>query len=192
MPFNQLINWLNKEKELGIEQPQCAVLATCTSSGIPHSRVVAIREIEIDSLLFFTQKGTRKVIELLANPAATLNFLFAKQQRQVIIEGWAKPISSEENEYYWNHLPRERQLRFSTYASTSGQVIQDLRQLDKRKQEFNEQFFNQPIPMSEYYCGFRFIPETFIFYTIAPISFSEVIRYCREEKEYWRKELLSP
>ncbi|MDR3503590.1 MAG: pyridoxamine 5'-phosphate oxidase family protein [Legionella sp.] len=191
MPFNQLIDWLSNEKELGVTQPECAVLATCTSSGIPHSRVVAIREINNDGILFFTQKGTRKVNELLANPAATLNFSFAMQQRQVSIEGIAKPISPEDNEHYWASLPRERQLRFSAYAPTSGQVISDLLQLDKRKQELDAQFLNQPIPMCDDYVGFRFQPETFIFYAVEPISFSQVFRFSREG-EGWRKELLSP
>ena len=191
MPFNQLIDWLSKEKEFGVTQPECAVLATCTASGIPHSRVVAIREIKNDSILFFTQKGTRKVSELLANPAATLNFLFAMQQRQVSIEGTEKPISPEENEHYWASLPRERQLRFSAYAPTSGQVVSDLHQLDKRKQELDEQFPNQPIPICDDYMGFRFKPEAFVFYTVEPISFSQVFRFSRVGEE-WRKELLSP
>ncbi|HAT9167737.1 TPA: pyridoxamine 5'-phosphate oxidase, partial [Legionella pneumophila subsp. pneumophila] len=55
MPFDMLKEWLNKEKERGIEDPFCAVLSTCSSLGDPHSRVVAIREIETESLLFFTQ-----------------------------------------------------------------------------------------------------------------------------------------
>lgn len=46
MPFDMLKEWLNKEKERGIEDPFCAVLSTCSSLGDPHSRVVAIREIE--------------------------------------------------------------------------------------------------------------------------------------------------
>ncbi|MFJ1267063.1 pyridoxamine 5'-phosphate oxidase family protein [Legionella lytica] len=191
MPFNQLIDWLSKENELGIAQPECAVLGTCTASGIPHSRVVAIREIKNDHILFFTQKGTRKVSELLANPAATLNFLFAMQQRQVSIEGIAKPISPEENEHYWAGLNRERQLRFSAYAPTSGQVISDLSQLDQRKRELDEQFPNQPIPFCDDYVGFRFKPQTYVFYTVESVSFSHVLRFIRVGEE-WHEELLSP
>ena len=121
------------EKERGVEDPFCAVLSTCSSSGEPHSRVVAIREIETESLLFFTQKKTRKVAELLNNPESCLNFLFAMQSRQVILEGMATPLSREENEAFWKTLPRERQLKFSTYAPSSGLVIKDPGQLEARK-----------------------------------------------------------
>ncbi|HAT9040235.1 TPA: pyridoxamine 5'-phosphate oxidase [Legionella pneumophila subsp. pneumophila] len=191
MPFNMLKEWLNKEKERGIEDPSCAVLSTCSSSSEPHSRVVAIREIETESLLFFTQQKTRKVAELLNNPKSCLNFLFAMQNRQVILEGTAIPISQEENEAFWSTLPCERQLRFSAYAPTSGLVIKDLNQLETRKKELSDQFAGLPIPMSEYYFGFRFIPETWIFYTVGSISFSEVIRYTKIE-DSWKSELISP
>ena len=191
MPFNMLKEWLNKEKERGIEDPYCAVLSTCSSLGDPHSRVVAIREIEPESLLFFTQQKTRKVAELLNNSKSCLNFLFAMQSRQVILEGTAIPISQRENESFWSTLPRERQLRFSAYAPTSGLVIKDLNQLETKKKELSEQFAGLPIPMSEYYFGFRFIPKTWIFYTVGSISFSEVIRYTKVE-DSWKSELISP
>lgn len=191
MPFNKMVEWLKKEKDCGIAEPDYAVLATVSPEGIPHSRVVAIREIQGDSLLFFTQKKTRKVADLANNPSACMNFFLVMQQRQISLEGIAEPISPEENEQFWQTLPRERQLRFSTYASTSGQALQSLDQLEKRKLDLTQQFADNPIPMSEYYCGFRFIPETLVFYTLGGIAFSEVIKYSRE-KNSWQQQLLSP
>lgn len=191
MPFHQTREWLKKEKELGIEQPDCAVLSTVTSEGFPHSRVVAIREICVDSLVFVTQQKTRKVAELTNNPHAVINFLLAMQQRQIILEGIAKPLSSEENQEFWETLPRERQLRFSAYASTSGQPIHNLNVLEERKKTLMDKFMDKPISMSEFYCGFRFIPETFIFYTVGSVSFSEVVKYVKN-KEVWEQQLLSP
>lgn len=190
MPFNKLKEWLNKEKELGVPDPNCAVLSSC-SGDTPHSRVVAIREIEAESLLFFTQQKTRKVAELLNNPKACFNFLLAMQGRQVILEGTAIPISLQENEIFWNALPRERQLRFCAYAPTSSQVIENLAQLEHRKKELMEQFAECSIPMSEYYIGFRFIPSTWFFYTIGTTSFSEVVRYTKMG-DSWESALISP
>jgi pyridoxamine 5'-phosphate oxidase len=191
MPFGKIIEWLEKEKNLGVEQPNNAVLATITSTGIPHSRVVAIREIESDGLVFFTQKKTRKVSELLNNPSASMTFLFAMQQRQIILEGKAHPLSQKENEQFWEALPRERQLRFSARASMPEQVAQDLNLLEKRKDELSKQFDHQRIPMSTSYFGFRFIPETFIFYTLSSATFSEVIKYSKEKND-WKPQLILP
>lgn len=64
MPINKLTQWLNKENSVGAPNPAQAVLATSTIDAIPHGRVVAIREISPEGLLFFTQKGTKKIEEL--------------------------------------------------------------------------------------------------------------------------------
>ena len=153
--------------------------------------MVAIREVEAESLLFFTQRLTRKVAELQQNPNATLNFWFAMQQRQVILEGVANPLQQEENQRFWDGLPRERQLRFSSYAPTSGKIIKDQILLEKRKAELITQFADQPIPMSEHYCGFRFTPHTMLFYTVGITTFSEVIRYSKTDG-HWQQAFLSP
>lgn len=36
-----------------------AILATCTDYGLPHGRLVAIREVKEPSLFFFTQKNSK-------------------------------------------------------------------------------------------------------------------------------------
>jgi pyridoxamine 5'-phosphate oxidase len=191
MLFTQLKNLLKQEKQLGVIEPECAVLATVTAEGNPHSRIVAIREIEKESLLFFTQRFSRKVFELQKNPNATLNFWFAMQQRQVLLEGTVNPLSYEENQGFWNSLPRERQLRFSSCALTTGKVIEDQTVLEKRKAELMTQFTDQEIPMSPHYCGFRFTPNIMYFYTLGITTFSEVIRYTKIA-EHWQRECLSP
>lgn len=191
MPLSQLENILKQEQQLGVKDPRCAVLATVTTEGHPHSRVVAIREIQPESLLFFTQRLSRKVSELINNPHATLTFWFAMQQKQVVLEGVANPLSYEENKVYWEGLPRERQLRFSSYAPTSGKVIADQSVLEKRKAELATRYANQEIPMCEDYCGFRFLPQTMLFYTIGTSTFSEVIRFSKTN-EQWNEFYISP
>ena len=55
-PIDILKHWLEDEKVRGVSNPQQAVLSTATLASVPHSRVVAIREITEEGLLFFTQK----------------------------------------------------------------------------------------------------------------------------------------
>ncbi len=61
-------------------------MSTATKEGVPHSRVVTIREITPRGILFFTQKGTRKVTEIVENPRVSLVFWFELMQREVILE----------------------------------------------------------------------------------------------------------
>lgn len=194
MPFNLITDWLAQETKAGSISPDRAVLSTVTSAGIPHSRVVAIKAVEneSESVLFFTQRGTRKFVELTENPRVSMTFWFAMQQRQIILEGIAKPLSLQENETYWQALPRERQLRFSTYAPTSGKSISSLVELEKKLEELRKQYQDFPtLPMSEFYCGFRLIPDTLYFYTLGSDSFSEMRRYSKNTSG-WNQQLLSP
>lgn len=75
LPFEQLKQWIEQEKSLDNEQAEPAVLSTISKAKTPRSRVVAIRTIEAESILFFTKRGTCKVEELLINPTACIIFI---------------------------------------------------------------------------------------------------------------------
>jgi pyridoxamine 5'-phosphate oxidase len=191
MPFNQTKEWLTKESHLGSPNTYSAVLATTNLQAIPHNRVVAIKEIKPEGILFFTQRNTRKYKELLENPKASITFWLALQQRQIIIEGDIIALNAAENLVHWQTMPRERQLRFSAYASTSAQPIQSICLLEEKYDLLAKQFNNKDIPMSEYYCGFRLMPHTFCFYTLGRDAFSEVIKFTLQKND-WQKQLISP
>ncbi|MCR9191479.1 MAG: pyridoxamine 5'-phosphate oxidase family protein [Gammaproteobacteria bacterium] len=190
MPFNKIHEWLESERSLGISEPESAILSTA-SKNTPHSRVVAIREIKDESAVFFTSSKTRKVDELLNNPTTTINFWLSVQKRQIILEGKTYPLMQEENEQYWSTLSRDRQLRFSVYAPFSGREIGNVSELENMREALFQNSIDQNIPRSEFYMGFRFIPETIIFYTLIKDGFSEVVRFTKEN-DYWRQQQLSP
>ncbi|CEG58299.1 TPA: pyridoxamine 5'-phosphate oxidase [Legionella pneumophila] len=190
-PIKQLNIWINEERHKGAPNPQQAVLSTATKESIPHARVVAIREISELSLLFFTQKGTRKVAELITNPIATLTFWFELLQREVIIEGVVESLLPEENERYWQTYPREAQIRFYSYAATSSQPIISKHQLEKKKKNIAVNYQDKPLPMSEFYCGFRVKPARMVFYTYRTDELSDVVEYHLVDNS-WITRLLSP
>ncbi len=190
-PLVKMNNWIEKEKTLGSGNPNRIVLATTSPNGIPHSRIIAIREITPQGILFFTQQGTKKVIELTQNPYASATLWLAQQQRQVVLDGFVKSLTSQENMNFWEEMPREQQLRFSAYAPTSSQPIQSLSILDTQFHDLEKKFAKSSVPMSPYYCGFHFISEFIYFYTLGSNSFSEVLKY-EQYQGKWRKQLLSP
>ena len=158
---------------------------------MPHSRVIAIREITDDELIFFTQQGTRKVKELDENPLISLNFWFELTQRQVIIEGKAQALSSSENQSYWSSYPRFAQLRFCAYAPTSSQKIDSKKQLEDKKTKFEALYKENEVPMSSFYCGYRIQPENFLFYRYRIDELSDVLKFERN-KNSWEQFLISP
>jgi len=176
-PIKILSDWIQEEHKKGAPNPQQAVLATIDSSGVPHARVVAIREIQSSGIVFFTQKGTRKVEEMKENPRVAITFWFELYQREVIIEGQAYGLSDDDNKRYWQTYPREAQIRFHSYAPTSSQPIQDKRELENKKRSIEETFKDQEIPYTPLYCGFRVVPHKMIFYSYRTDTLSDVIEY---------------
>lgn len=190
-PIIFLTSWISEELEKGAHNPQHAILSTTGKDAIPHGRVIAIREINEQGLLFFTQRGTRKVVEMTNNPVVSLTFWFELFEREVIIDGTVMLLTESENRAYWDTYPPFAQIRFHSYAPTSSQVIANKQLLENKRKMLTEQFQDKPLPMSEYYCGFRVIPQRMVFYTYRTDELSDVIEYC-VIKNNWEKNLLSP
>ncbi|KTD25117.1 MULTISPECIES: pyridoxal 5'-phosphate synthase [Legionella] len=191
MPFTLLKQWITEEKEAGASNPQHAVLATATLNGVPHSRVVAIREITLSELLFFTQKGTQKVNDIIRNPQVSLTFWFELKQREVILNGTALPLLPAEIEHYWNTNPQLAQLRFTAYAPTSMQPIATKHVIEDKKKAIEREYSNKQLPLSPLYCGFRIKPTQFIFYSLRFDELSDVVEYYGQD-EQWHRRILSP
>lgn len=190
-PLFKMQKWIEQEKALGCPYPDRVVLATCSPEGAARSRIVVIKKLTAEGVLFFTQKNSKKVKELTHSPRASMTLWLALQQRQVILEGACKPLTPEENATFWAALPRERQLRFSAYAPTSGQEIASLSVLEQQLEALTTQFQGKEVPLSPHYLGFHLLVETMYFYTLRDTSFSESLKY-KKHQNTWKKELISP
>lgn len=165
-PIALLTTWISEELERGAPNPQHATLSTTGKDSIPHGRVIAIREINEQGLLFFTQRGTRKVVEMTYNPMVSLTFWFELFEREVMIDGSARPLSESENQAYWDTYPSFAQIRFHSYAPTSSHVIPSKQLIENKRKILISRFQDKSLPMSEYYCGFRVIPTRMVFILI--------------------------
>lgn len=181
--------WLEIEKQLGSQDADRVILATASAAGKVHSRVVAIREITEAGVLFFTQRATRKVADLTENPSASMTLWLPLQQREVILDGITQPLTSDENNFYWDTLPYERQVKFTMHRS--GKQISSLIALENEYQVLLNTYRHEKVPISDSYCGYRLTPEIIYFYTLGVETFSEVIKYSRLDLG-WEKELISP
>ena len=189
MPIEKMQEWLESERQLGSRDPDRVVLATASAVGKVRSRVVAIREMTAAGVLFFTQRTTRKATDLAENPFASMTLWLPLQQREVILDGKIQELTSEENNFYWNTLPFERQVKFTLHQY--GKQISSLNELENEYQVRLNEYRNKKVPIGESYCGYRLSPEIIYFYTLGVETFSEVIKYSYTGLE-WKKELISP
>jgi pyridoxamine 5'-phosphate oxidase len=190
-PIDILQKWLTEEKERGAPDPHHTVLSTATDKAIPHGRIVHIREITSNSLLFFTKKGTRKFDELQNNPRASMTFWFELYQREVMIDGLIERLSEIENEHYWQTKTRDSQIRFYSYAADFSRPISNKQELENKRVEIESEYRERTLPRSPSYCGFRLKPFRMVFYAFRADELSDALEYQLDNAE-WRKKILSP
>lgn len=190
-PIQLLTTWIEEEKSLGAHNAQHAVLSTQGLNSQPHSRVVAVREITEDWLLLFTQQRTRKVEEIKNNGKVALTFWFERHARETIIEGEASFLSQEQNIDYWNTYPQSAQIRFCSYAPTSGEAIDSKQILENKRLEIEKASKNNALPCSPDYCGIAIKPERFVFYSYRLDELSDVWEY-QAHRSGFVKKILSP
>lgn len=188
-PIELLNTWIIDEKSMGAEHAQHAVLSSQGLNGAPHGRIVAIREITNDWVLFFTQKRTRKVLEIKNNNQVALTFWFERHAREVIVEGEANFLSEDQNAHYWDVYPKWAQIRFCSYAPTSGELIDDKQFLEDKRQDLERFYKDNVLPCSPDYCGIAIKPKRFVFYSYRLDELSDVWEYLIDNNTIIQRQL---
>jgi pyridoxamine-phosphate oxidase len=89
-PLRQLDRWLQEAIRAALPEPTAMTLATVGADDRPAARIVLLKGVGPDGLVFFTNYESRKGRELAIHPDAALLFHWVDIERQVRIEGMAR------------------------------------------------------------------------------------------------------
>ena len=154
----ELYQWISEWHSADLSTMPVGSLATVDDKYQPHSRTVAIREINENGVLFFTQKGSKKVEHINKNSFVALTIILSKNMRQISFRGQAQALSDSENESYWNTYPKTSQIRFMVYGPRSGEAIPSNHELNIQVAELKAKYLESSLPRPESYVGYRIIP----------------------------------
>jgi len=188
-PFRQLEHWLEEAKKTSLREPGAMTLATSTKDGKPSTRVVLLKRLDDEGLVFFTNVESRKGQEIGENPSAALLFFWDPLARQVRIEGRLVRVSREESEAYFSSRPRMS--RISAWASKQSSVIPDRLSLEREVARFSKEFSGGEIPLPPFWGGYRLIPESFEFWQGRESRLHDRLRFTRRA-DGWDLERLAP
>jgi pyridoxamine 5'-phosphate oxidase len=188
-PIRQFAAWLAAARAAGIQNAEAMALATADADGTPSARFVLLKGVDEGGFVFYTNLGSRKSLELHANPHAALAFYWVALGRQVRVEGRVEPATREEARAYFDTRPRPS--RLGAWASPQSRPIPGRAALEERLAELERRFPGEEIPLPEFWGGFRLVPETIEFWEHRESRLHDRLRYVRTA-DGWLLERLAP
>lgn len=189
-PVAMFRRWLHDATVGGLHEPNAMVVATVSAEGRPSSRMVLLKGLDERGFVFFTNYGSRKAVELDANPACSLLFPWHVLERQVRVDGTAVRLSEEENAAYFASRPRASQL--GAWASPQSQVVSSRAELDRRYDEVAARFGEEEdVPLPPHWGGYRVAPEAVELWQGRRGRMHDRLRY-RRTPDGWSVERLAP
>ena len=187
-PYLIFESWLAEAIQQNILDAQCFVLSTTDESGYPDSRIVLLKEINKNELIFYTNYSIQKGKQIKIEQHVALNFYWAALSKQVRILGTCKKTSRAVSEQYFKTRPLESQI--SAIISNQSDQIRDRAVLETA---YNEYKNNHPadITCPENWGGYAIKPSQFEFFQGHPNRLHDRIRY-NLAKTQWEKQRLAP
>ena len=187
-PRVQFEQWLQQAIDGQLPEPNAMTLATVGSDLRPSTRIVLIKGLDERGIVWYTNYGSRKGLELGGNPFAALQFHWVELERVVRIEGVVEKVSDAESDAYFASRPLDS--RIGAWASPQSQVIDSRTVLVTNAAKYGAQFMLQP-PRPPHWGGYRLKPERWEFWQGRPSRLHDRLRY-RLDAGQWTRERLAP
>ncbi len=187
-PITQFEHWLDDAINAQVNEPTAMNLATVNENGRPSSRMVLLKEVNVQGFVFFTNYHSRKGRAIEQQPYVALTFFWPELERSVRIEGKAEKISAEQSGAYFASRPYTS--RIGAWASEQSAVISGYKSLLAKAALIAAQHpLNVPRPES--WGGYLVTPDRIEFWQGRPSRLHDRICYLLENGE-WKNVRLSP
>ena len=189
-PIDFFVKWFKEaENSDQIIEPNAMTISTVDENSFPSSRVVLLKQIKERSLIFFTNYNSNKGKSLDKNENICASFYWPPLERQVIIKGNAKKISSIESEDYFNSRPFESQA--AAIISNQSEDIDSYESLLEKYNSFIEQNKNTKLNRPNNWGGIEIFINQIEFWQGRKNRLHNRV-LCNFQKDTWEYKLLSP
>ena len=191
-PIARFIQLLERARQTpAIAEPTGMTLSTVGADGRPSARVVLLKGIDAQGLVFFTNTRSRKGREIGGHPDVSLTFWWPQLESQVRFEGKATPVGDAEADAYFATRPRESQL--GAWASDQSAPLRSRQELEDRFAELERKYQGKQIPRPPHWSGYRVPPLAVEFWRNRPGRLHERELYTRPTPAApWTMALLNP
>ena len=179
-PIGLLKAWLKEAQEHPeVKQAEAMVLSTfgyySRMRGYRYqpfaqisSRVVLLKELTKDSLVFYTNYKSRKGVHIhtMWLKRVALNFYWPALNKQIRIEGTICKTTREKSLEYWKTRPFESQI--SQFISQQSKPLENRQLLEDQWLLAKKQFAGKSVPCPQHWGGFAVQPDLIEFWCEKP------------------------
>jgi pyridoxamine 5'-phosphate oxidase len=174
-----------------IAEPTGMTLSTVNAEGRPSARVVLLKGLDAQGLVFYTNTRSRKGRDIAARPEVSLTFWWPQLESQVRFEGPAVRVADAEADAYFATRPRLSQL--GAWASDQSAPLRSREVLEKRFADLERQYEGKEVPRPAHWSGYRVAPLAVEFWWNRPGRLHERELYTRASPQApWKMTLLNP
>lgn len=188
-PLVQIAQWLQQAEANEALEPAAMSVATVGTDGRPSLRMVLLRGLDSNGLVFYTNLSSRKVTEIRCNSWVALCLHWKSMGRQIRVEGQAEQVSDAEADAYFSSRARESQI--GAWASKQSQRLEQRAELEARVAKYEAKFAIGAVPRPAFWSGYRVTPVRIEFWEERPFRLHDRCEW-QCESGVWRKHKLYP
>jgi pyridoxamine 5'-phosphate oxidase len=191
-PIARFVELLERARQTpAIAEPTGMTLSTVGADGRPSARIVLLKGIDAQGLVFYTNTRSRKGRDIAAQPAVSLTFWWPQLESQIRFDGNAVRVSDEEADVYFATRPRISQL--GAWASDQSAPLRSREELEGRFAELERRYQGKAVPRPPHWSGYRVAPLVVEFWRNRPGRLHERDLYTRASPAApWTMTLLNP
>jgi pyridoxamine 5'-phosphate oxidase len=190
-PFQKAREWLSEAEASEPNDANAIALATADKTGLPNVRMVLLKEIEDNGIVFYTNTESAKGSELGENMQAAFVLHWKSLRRQVRGRGQVERVSDEQADAYYHS--RAYQSRIGAWASQQSQPLKSRASLLADVAKIAARHPLKP-PRPPHWTGFRIVPSEMEFWADGEFRLHDRFRWTREDptSTAWTQTRLNP
>lgn len=186
-PIELMELWIKEAIDQNHPEPLAFVLSTVSAQGQPSSRVVLLKQLSPEGLVFFTNYQSRKGEEINKNPKVAAHFFWPLLERQIRVEGKAARTPESLSDKYFNERPLES--RIAAIISPQSATIPSRQWLDEAFENARQKLTSLSRP--QYWGGYIILPHRIEFWQGRPNRLHDRIVY-QPTRDGWQISRLAP
>ena len=189
-PFIEILRTLEEAESANLVDWNAMNIASVDQMNQPSSRMVLLKKISDDGLVFYTNYNSRKGKEIELNPKVAVNFWWRELKKQIRVEGFIEKASEEDSDDYFYSRPLKS--RVSAIISNQSSKISSYEDLTNQIDIYLKQNDESSIKRPDH-CGlYIVIPNAVEFWEERDNRTHERLKYILSDDQKWSSYLLSP